>query len=88
MAADEDMAYWFADKFRQPGGIFNGFTFVRKQLVPSSAGHKRLRICPSAELSWGDAENITGLLLGKAFINGFFYNINHGFFKLFLKMAF
>jgi hypothetical protein len=81
------MAYGFSHKFRSPGSGLNGIAFVRKQLIPGDAGFKQFRIGPPAEFPWSNAENTAGALLGKAFINGFFYNSNHGFFNRKLEMA-
>jgi len=36
MSVHKDMTYRLADKFRRPGGSFNGVTFVFKYFVPGS----------------------------------------------------
>ena len=87
MAVDEDMAYGFTDKIRQPGGGLNSVTFMWKRLVPCGPKTDWLRVCPSAELSGSDPEYFAGAFLGKALGDSFIHDIDHSSFDLKFEMA-
>jgi hypothetical protein len=87
MAVDEYVAQRFTQKFRFESGVFNGLAFIVSDLIPSHARFRRLYNGPSAEFSGYNPEYFAGAFLGNTVSYGFFDNIYHGFFDLFVKMA-